>query len=455
MRSARVAYVVSRFPKLTETFVLFELLTLEAMDIAIELFPLQRERQPTRHPECERWMERAHFQPFLSVPILSAQWHYLRRDARRYLGVLHEVLRRTWGSANFFVGAIAFFPKAVYFAREMERSGITHVHAHFCSHPAFAAFVIHRLTDIPFSFTAHGSDLHVDRRMLDAKVEAAAFAVTISRFNRKVMLDACGELAAHKLHVIHCGVDLEAFSVPSEVRPDGPTRMVCVASFEEVKGHRHLLDACAMLRDRGVEFRCDLVGEGPLRADIERRIARLALDGLVNVLGGRARPDVIRLYQAADLAVLASRPTRQGKREGIPVALMEAMATGLPVVSTAISGIPELVETGRTGILVPPGDARALADALEALAGDPQRRARMGAAGREKVEREFDLRANSAMLLERILASHAGRQVDAIGAGAGLARGDAIERAGEGDVQARGDAVPQGASAGTHASTTR
>ena len=410
----KVAYVVSRFPKLTETFVLYELIAMEAMGVAVELFPLRRERQPVAHPEADRWTRRARFQPFVSLPILRAQLHFLRRSPGRYLALLVEVLRRTWGSANFFLGALAYFPKSVRFAYEMERDGVTHVHAHFCNHPALAAFIVHRLTGIPFSFTAHGSDLHVERRMLDAKVDAAAFAVTISRFNERVMTDACGSAAGSKIRIVHCGVDVEAFTARPAERTEGPFRILCVASFEEVKGHRHLLDACALLRERGIDFACDLVGEGPLRREMEARIARLELGDRVHVLGGRPRPEIIRMFRAADVAVLASQPTRQGKREGIPVVLMEAMASGLPAVSTRLSGIPELVEDGHTGLLVPPADAVALADALERLARDPELRRRMGAAGRAKVVREFDLRVNTAALLELFLAPGEARRPTAM-----------------------------------------
>lgn len=409
-RPVTIAYIVSRFPKLTETFVLNEVVALEALGVRVALHPLLRERQAVRHPEAERWTQRARFLPFVSGPILRAQLHYLRRRPRTYLGVLRDVVRGTWGSANFLAGALAFFPKSVRFAYEMDRDGVAHVHAHFCSHPALAAFVIHRLTGIPYSFTAHGSDLHVERRMLDAKLAGAAFAVTISRFNKRVMTDACGEALGAKVHVIHCGVDLEAFTVRPAERAEGPVRLLCVGSFEEVKGHRHLIDACALLRARAIDFVCDLVGEGPLRREMEQRIARLDLGDRVRVLGGRPRPEVIRMFRAADVAVLASQPTREGKREGIPVVLMEAMASGLPVVSSILSGIPELVDQESTGLLVPPADAVALADALERLARDPALRQRMGAAGRAKVAREFDLRANTTALLDLFVATEEARR---------------------------------------------
>lgn len=405
----RVAYIVSRFPKLTETFVLYELIALEAMGggVEVDLYPLLRERQPVAHPEAERWTLRARFHPFVSIRILRAQLHYLVRRPLAYMALLPELLWRTWGSLNFMAGAVAYFPKAVRFAYEMERDGVRHVHAHFCNHPAMVAFIVNRLAGIPYSFTAHGSDLHVERRMLDAKVEASAFAVTISRFNREVMLESCGAQAADRIHIVRCGVDLDAFTVGDRI-PAGPCRILCVASFEEVKGHRHLLAACSILKERGVDFICDLAGEGPLRGEMEAMIVSYGLSERVRVLGGQPRPEVIRLFQEADIAVLPSQPTRQGKREGIPVVLMEAMASGLPVVSTVLSGIPELVADGQTGLLVQPADPLALADALDRLASDPELRSRMGAAGRLKVEAEYDLHRNTATLVQLILGKDPG-----------------------------------------------
>jgi len=403
-RPVRLAYVMSRFPKLTETFVLNEIGAMDALGAEVDVYPLLRERQDVVHPEARRWTERALFLPFLSASILRANAHYMRTRPAAYLRAGAEVLAGTWGSLNFFVGAVGIFPKSVRFAYEAEQRGIDHVHAHFATHPAVAALVIHRLTGIPFSFTAHGSDLHVDRRMLDAKVEAAAFAVTVSRYNRRLIIEECGEDVAPRVHVVRCGADLDLFR-PPVLRPpadDEPFRITCVASFEEVKGHRFLVNALGRLSASGVDYRCRLIGEGPLREEIEELVARLDLGDSVTFLGARERAEVARHLRASDAAVLASCRTKQGKREGVPVALMEAMATGLPVVATRISGIPELVEDGRTGLLVPPRDPAALADALAALEGDSDLRGRLGRAGREKVSREFDVRANARRLLRLI-----------------------------------------------------
>jgi colanic acid/amylovoran biosynthesis glycosyltransferase len=403
--AAKIGYIVSRFPKLTETFVFYEILALETQGITVEIYPLLREHQPVAHPEVEPWLGRARFQPFISLSILRAHAYFLRREPRKYGRTLWEILRHTWGSLNFFVGALGIFPKTVYFAYEMQARGIGHVHAHFANHPTLAALIVHRLTGIPFSFTAHAADLYVDRRMLAVKVAASAFAVTISDYNKKLMVDECGEEARHKIQIVRCGVDAAVF-VPAAPRvADGPFQIVCVAALEEKKGHRYLIDACRRLRERGVDYVCHLVGDGPLRKDVMRWIADAGLQNHVRVHGPLTRPEVARLLAASDAAVLASHHGAKGRREGIPVALMEAMACGLPVVSTAISGIPELVESGRTGYLVPPRYPVGLADSLQALAADASLRRRMGSAGRKKVLDEFNLHDNTKQLLELILTS--------------------------------------------------
>lgn len=390
-RGLKVAYVMSRFPKLSETFILTELEALDQLGIELEVFPLLREHQDVAHPEAERWTRRARFEPFVSLPILKANLEFMVRRPHAYFSTLWEVLRGTLGSLNFFVGALAIFPKSVWSAYQASRLGVRHVHAHFANHPTVAALIIHRLTGIPFSFTAHGSDLHKDRRMLPKKVAAAKFAVTVSNFNRELIIRECGEQFRSKIHVVHCGIDPDFFSPVESRSLTSPFEIVCVASLEEVKGHRFLVEACRLLRERGISFRCHLIGDGPVRLEIMNQIHASDLEEHVVLHGGVPRKRVAEMLTSVDAAVLASHPTPEGKREGIPVALMEAMASGLPVVATAITGIPELVDDGVTGILVPSGDPVALADGLERLARDAELRSRMGSAGRAKVVSEFNL----------------------------------------------------------------
>jgi len=391
----RVAYIMSRFPKITETFILYEILALQARGVTVDVHPLLREREAVVHPEAARLMDRIRFHPFVSPSIVAANLRWLLRRPRAYLGVLFEVLLGTWGSPNFLVGAIGIFPKSARFARDMEQAGVGHVHAHFATHPAVAALIVHRLAGIPFSFTVHGHDLHVEKRMLKEKIEAARFVVSISEYNRDTMIAACGEGVRSRIRIVHCGIDPTVFRARArDARPDGPLRMVCVGRFDPVKGHTVLVEACRILAERGIAFECELVGEGPLRKGVEESIRRAGLADRIRSLGALPRPEVVTLLEEADVFVLPSVRAANGEREGIPVSLMEAMATGLPVVSSRLSGIPELVESGVSGLLAEPHDAHGLADALQMLARDPALRARLGRAGREKVLAEFDLSRN-------------------------------------------------------------
>jgi glycosyltransferase involved in cell wall biosynthesis len=400
-RRLKVAYVMSRFPKLTETFVLYEMLAVEEQGVDVALYPLLREREPVVHHDAVALCERAHFQPFLSGPILRSQLAFLRRRPRTYLATLWDVLRGTWGSLNFFAGGLAIFPKVVHDARLMVAEGVDHVHCHFSNHPAAAGFIIHRLTGIPFSFTAHGFDLHVDRRMLCAKIAEASFVVPVSEYNRELMAKECGDHARRKLAVIHCGVDTRFFHPAEAAVEQGPLSIVCVGKLHEVKGQTYVIEACRLLAEAGIDLVCTLVGDGPDRQALTKQVAESGLDGQVVILGDRDRVQIAALLHSAQALVAPSVPTRSGKREGIPVVLMEAMSAGLPVVASRLSGIPELVEDGVSGLLVPPGDAGALADALRWLHDDPSLRRRLGLAGREKVLEEFDVRRNAAELVRR------------------------------------------------------
>jgi colanic acid/amylovoran biosynthesis glycosyltransferase len=396
----KVAYIMSRFPKLTETFILYEMLALEDQGVQVEIYPLLRERTTVMHPEAMAMVERAHFQPFVSWPIVRAQLRYLRRKPLAYLGALWSVLRSTIGSLNFFVGALGIFPKTVYFAELMEAEGVNHVHAHFANHPTVAAFIIHRLAGIPYSFTAHGSDLHVDRHMLREKVAEAAFVVPISGYNKELIIEECGEQFRANIVVIHCGVDTQVFQ-PVVRASAGLLTILCIGTLHEVKGQTYLIDACRLLNQRGIAFTCNFVGDGPDREMLAAQIAKAGLEEHVHLLGRRNREEIAGLLQAADVVVAPSVLTKEGKREGIPVVLMEAMGSGVPVIASGISGIPELVQHERSGLLTPPRDGQAIADALERLQRDPVLRARLGRAGREKVLSDFDLATNAAALAKR------------------------------------------------------
>ena len=404
-----IAYVMSRFPKLTETFILYELLALKDEGVDIRVFPLLRERQRLVQPEAVPLVEDAVYLPFVSPAIMASNLRLLLTRPRRYLGALVALIRDTVGSANYLFGGLAIFPKVVHMARLMEAAGIVHVHCHFSNHPAAAGFVVHRLTGIPYSFTAHGSDLHVDRHMLCRKTVEAAFVVAISEDNRRVIERECGPHSANKVDVIHCGVDTATFAPPAggdsaaAVDPR-PLTVTSIGTLHEVKGQAYLVEACRQLAEAGIGFRCRIVGEGPDEPMLRALVDRHGLGDRIAFEGSRTRSEIASILRDTDILVAPSVPTSSGRREGIPVVLMEGMSAGVAVVASRLSGIPELVRDGETGLLVPPRDATAIAEAIRRLHDDPRLRERLGTAAREHVLEQFDVRTNARRLGERIFA---------------------------------------------------
>jgi glycosyltransferase involved in cell wall biosynthesis len=400
-RPSPVAYITSRFPKLSETFILNEILELERQGLAVAPYALVREKERVVHAEAVAMAQRTVFAPLASYRVIADQFHWLRTHPIRYSRAWWKALKGNLRSRGFLARALVVVPKAASFARHMEASGVRHVHAHWATHSALAGYVIKELTGLPFSFTAHAHDIHVDQTMLAEKIEGAEFVVTISDYNRH-LLESISDEAVSKVRVIRCGVDTKGFAPrnPGALDRQETLTIACVASLEPRKGHRILLEAVARLRAEGLPIRLSLVGEGETRGELEAAIAMLGVGDVVTMHGGQPNRQVRKLLVDSDIYVQPSMITRTGKSEGIPVALMEAMATGLPVVATDISGVPELVDDRINGLLVPENDVNALVKALQLLCEDPGLRHELGTAARHAVEREYDLSVNVGRLRE-------------------------------------------------------
>jgi glycosyltransferase involved in cell wall biosynthesis len=314
-------------------------------------------------------------------------------------GAWLRMVRENAANPKFLLRALVLFPKVVMMARDMEKQGVTHIHAHYATHPALAAWIIHRLTGIPYSVTVHAHDIFVDQEMLATKLGEADFVVAISRFNREYLKTHVGSWIEEKTHVIHCGIEPQAYARRGAPAEDaGRFEILNIGSLQPYKGQEVLVRACAQLRDQLVPLRCRIVGGGELQASLQHLIGELQLDGVVELCGPKTQSEVAHMLGETSCYAQPSVITATGKMEGIPVALMEALACGLPVVATRISGVPELVRDQETGLLVPPEDPSALADALLAVYRDPDAAGRLGQAGRELVLKEFELKTNVAQL---------------------------------------------------------
>lgn len=401
----KLAYLVSRFPKISETFILYEILELRKLGFEIDIFPLVREHEDVQHPEVASLTSRTHYHSVFSIPVIVSQFYWIVRRPLQYFGALWNVIRGNASSPKFLVRGIVAFMLAGLFAREIKRIGIGHLHAHWATHPALAAYVVHRLTGLPYSFTAHAHDIYVEQSMLREKIADAGFVVTISEFNRRFLAGLYGDEIAKKVDVIHCGIDLAVFQPNGKTPKAEEFTLICVASLEEKKGHKYLIEACAQLLKKGIAFNCLLVGDGDLRAELESMIQQHGLSNHVKLLGRQPRHRVGELLAQSHVLILPSIVTSKGKMEGIPVALMEALAMQMPVIATNISGVSELIEHNVTGLLVPEKDASSLAAAIEAVRQDPDAAAARAMRGREKVVAEFDLHTNTETLARRFAAS--------------------------------------------------
>lgn len=395
---AKVAYIMSRFPHLPETFILREMIEVERQGLEVALYPLIVQTQNVIHPEAQDWMARAHRLPWISGEILSANWRRFTTHPAQYASLFWQVFSGNLPSPKFFIRALAMFPKMIRMAELMQADGISHIHAHYATHPALAAWVIHRLTGIPYSITAHAHDIYVDRTMLAPKIHDAAFIVAISDFNRQFLARHLGEWVLGKTHVIRCGIQPERYK-PTQKQPSERFEIVSIGSLQPYKGQQYLVEACAILHQRGLNFRCQIIGGGELRSELEQLIASHNLQGQVILTGPQTQDSVAKMLGEADCYVQPSIITPSGKMEGIPVALMEAMACALPVIATQISGIPELVLPAETGCLVPEKNPEALANAILSYSANPDSAQTLAQKGRNLILNEYTLQDNISMLL--------------------------------------------------------
>lgn len=399
-----VAVLLSRFPTVTETFILREVDEMERQGQDVRLVPMLKETPPVIHDAAKPWTARALYTKYLSPAIVAANLRALVQQPLRYGSLFARLVAGTIGHPATLVRTIAVFPKSVYLAQRLPKEGVRHVHAHFATHPSTMALIIASFSDITFSFTVHAHDIQIDRSLLGWKLRETRFVRSISDYNKR-FLEGLYPQAHGKIMVVHVGIEPEKYEDNARrfaLTTTGIPKVLCVAAHRPYKGLPVLIEACRILRDEGIHFRCDVLGHGPMKDELEQLIRARGVENVIHLLGAKPEHVVAEMMGEATLFVLPSIIAADGQMEGIPVALMEAMASSRAVVSTSISGIPELVEDGVNGLLVPPGDAQALAKAMRTLLEDKPRAKEMGRRGQEKVRAEFTLPSCVAQLLARL-----------------------------------------------------
>jgi glycosyltransferase involved in cell wall biosynthesis len=383
-RSVRqIGLLVKIFPKLSETFILEEILGLEKRGVSLRLYTLAAPTDTMTHAQVRR--VRA---PLVRAPAASANREFIVRHLGlaaahplRWLGALASALRRGRPGLRDFV-------RAGWLAAQLKRDGVAHLHTHFISTPADIAELASKLGALPFSISAHAKDIYLSAHDdLKRKLDAAQFTVTCTEFNRRTLASIAPEASVQRMY--H-GLDRELFHPRLRAAGDAPPLILSVGRLREKKGLDTLIDACAKLRARQQPFACEIVGYGEEHEHLQLRIDRLGLGHQVRLVGALARDAVIDAYARAAVYVQPSRIAADGDRDGIPNVLLEAMAMGLPVVASRVSGIPELVAHGRNGLLVEPDQATLLADAIERVLTQPALAARLGSQAIASVAEAFD-----------------------------------------------------------------
>ncbi|MBI4787777.1 MAG: glycosyltransferase [Chloroflexi bacterium] len=389
----KIGYIIGTYPLVTTTFIDREVQGLRerGMDIAI----LSIRPAP---PEVEQ-MEEYRAVRQATTYLLPVKWGKFAA-AHLYFAVLHAltywrlfaylITRPHPGLRHRFKTALHFI-EGVYAAYVLRDAGCDRFHAHFADRAATVALCVSRLLGKPYSLTAHANDLYAGPVLLFEKFKNAQFAVTVSQFNKEYILKNHPTLDAERIVVLHPWVNLDEFQPPATRPQNRRFSILSVARLVEKKGHRYLIEACRLLRARGLHIECWIVGGGPLENELRQVINAEGMADCVRLVGPQSKPEVLRRLAAADAFVLASVIAKDGDRDGMPVALAEAMAMQVPVISTNVVGIGELVQDG-AGRLVPPQDPDALAHAIQTVyAMDHAARAEMGRRGRAIVAAGFDV----------------------------------------------------------------
>lgn len=391
--SRKTGILLKTFPKISETFILNEILALEAGGFDLEIFSLQRPQEninqsgtntikaPVHYISCEGIKGLIH--------MIGTHLSLLKQSPGRYFKTLRFLLGRPAEKGSRFQQ----FAQAVCMSSILKQSTVAHLHVHFANEPAGVAELVNHMTGIPFSLSTHAKDIYLSSpESLRRKMSRSKFVVTCTEHNRHYL----SSLVADDTSIvkIYHGLPIDKFRQLDKKQNGASSypspRILSVGRYRKKKGFPTLIQACRELKDEGVNFQCTIVGFGPEQKSLEQLIETLQVGDRVHLIGKMVHADLISLYQEADLFVLPCQVDEDGDRDGIPNVIMEAMAMQIPVISTTVSGIPELVDHGKTGALVPPKDSLALKEAMKELIYNPRLRQKLGAAGRLKITEFFN-----------------------------------------------------------------
>jgi colanic acid/amylovoran biosynthesis glycosyltransferase len=381
-----IAYLFERFPSFGQTFCYREVLELERQGAKVHVYSIRRPVDEPKQDWDQDLVRRVHYLPEESALVREVDRALREGEASP---AARDAIEK-WGRQSDFLRLY----QAVHVGMRLRQSGITRLHAHFAGMAARTAFWIGQFFGIPYSFTAHANDIFAPRDFaisLAKLVQNAAAVVTVSDYSAGLLKEQFPE-SAGKIHRVYNGVD------PAQFHPadfgSGVPGIVSIGRLIEKKGFADLIEACRLLKPRGRPFGCEIIGEGPLEAALRAQIAEAGLESCVKLAGPLTQSEIVSRLAFATIFVLPCTREASGGMDNLPTVIMEAMAAGLPVISTPMGGIPEMVEHEKNGALVPERDPAAICVAMENLIADPVRARKFGERGREMAREKFSIEAN-------------------------------------------------------------
>lgn len=405
-KPVRMAYIAPQIGVLSGTFVYRDIEGLRAQGMEVTVFSVSRPDQSVLSEEARPFIEEAQYlydqgaAAFLAAALRQA-FHRPGRFARTLGACLHDLVFAETPGLVDRPKFVWHFLAGCLLAERLDAAKVAHIHCNFAHTPVDIAMYAALLRGIPYSFLCHAADIFIRATAMREKTARAAFGMCSSRYNLRFLADTKG-CDESKLDVMRTGLDLRRFACRAPKLFSTPFRFLSVGRLVEKKGFTVFLDALALLARRGRDFQADVVGGGPLAQGLRAQVERLGLADRVHLTGPQPQEQVRLRYDEADVFVLACLEAGNRDMDGTPIVLIEAMALGVPVISTPVSGNPELITSGSSGLLVPPGDAGALADAMEQLMDDPGLARNIAENARRTVETSFDLDSNIAHLVRAI-----------------------------------------------------
>ncbi|MEY2540683.1 MAG: hypothetical protein QOI22_285 [Verrucomicrobiota bacterium] len=383
---SRVAYLFERFPSFSQTFCYREVAELDRQGVKIDIYSIRKPHTEPPQDWDKEILERIHYLPEEAELTRGIDGELKKKELPKEI----VDLAAEWGRRSDFLRLY----QAIYVGSRLQKSGVDHLHAHFAGMAARTAYWLNRFFSIPFSFTAHANDIFAPKEFeisLEKLIGAARTVFVVSEYGANFLKD-CFPQDAAKIHRVYNGLDLSKFKHADFSNPV-PT-IIAIGRLIGKKGFGDLVQACDLLKKRGRDFRCEIIGDGPLGDELCARIAEFGLTTQVSLAGPKTQREIVERLASARVFVLPSVVDPDGARDNLPTVIMEAMAAGLPVVSTAVGGIPEMVMHDETGFLVQPGDPMSLADAIERVIVDLPLAKRLGQRGRERAEKLFSIEKN-------------------------------------------------------------